>query len=311
MDYRHSCTVITKITDWIQTFAGNKNPGTPYEICVGISILLDAGLASREELPEEYKNIKEYKKYTNIKGIINLTQKDNIGGTGDIGIIFDDDSIKYYSVTQWKKKLAKCICNPTGKHYDISRTDETEKINDEAYELALKYRKDNKGEIPNKKWKRIGGGKCPGAKLMCEYLAKKASESWNKKSGQERKEILFKFIDTAKEKQNVISTNADGIIYWDTKKNIIAGIYKWTLNINLDDYLTTFNDGIYICHGTPENIILKTQAKYNNGIIEGMSSKISHENWSPKKSSNYISSWDCVVPDLNKIFKMEKLISLK
>ena len=309
MTTNDNCIIITTICDWISSFADNKNPGTPDEICVGISILLDSGLVSYEQLPEEYKNIKEYKKYSNVKGIINLTQNDKIGGTGDIGIVFDDNSIKYYSVTQWKKKLTKCICNPSGQRYGISKTDETEKKNDEAYELALKYRKDNKGEIPNKKWKRVTG--CPGAKLMAEFLAEKASESWNKKSEQEKKDTLSEFIDLGKDKQNIVNTNADGIIYWDTKKNIISAIYKWTLNINLDDYLTTFNDGIYICHGTPDNIILKTQAKYNNGIIEGMPSKLPPELWEPKKSNNYISSWDCVAPDLNKIFKMEKLESLK
>ena len=185
------------------------------------------------------------------------------------------------------------------------KTIETEEKNEEAYELAINYRRENKGKIPNQKWKRVY--KCPGAKFMAEFLAKEASESWMKMSESNRKEALLKFLDSGKKKNNITSTNTDGIIYWDAKKNIIARIYKWTLNINPDDYLTTFNSGIYICHGTPDNIILKTQAKYNNGIIEGMSSKISPEQWCPVKSNNYISSWDCVAPDLNKIFKLEKL----
>ena len=180
------------------------------------------------------------------------------------------------------------------------------KKNDESYELAVKYRQEIKGQIPNEKWKRVQD--CPGSKFMAEFLAKEGSNSWMKMTKSERKETLLKFIDVGKKKNDIINTNADGIIYWNSKKNLIAKIYNWSLkNINLDDYLTTFNDGIYICHGTPGDVILKTQVKYNNGIIEGMPSEIPPEKWNPTKSKNYISSWNCVAPDLNKIFNLEEL----
>ena len=68
--------------------------------------------------------------------------------------------------------------------------------------------------------------------------------------------------------------------------------------------MDTYSDGIYIYHGTPDNYILKTQAKYNNGIIEGMSSKVNPDQWVIKKSTSYLSSWDVVAEDLTKIFKM-------
>ena len=297
--------IITTYKEWIESFLNNNNPGTSYEICVGLSILRGNHLSKNEVMPSLYQHVTPCNKFKNIKGIINLTQKDDVGGTGDIGIVSKDGNIRYYSVTQWKKKPTKCICNPSGANYGISRTIETEQKNDEAYKLALDFRKNNKGEIPNQKWKRVS--KCPGSKLMAEFLAEEASNSWMKMSEYKRKEALLKFIDSGKKKNNIITTNTDGIIYWDSKKNIIAVIYKWTININIDDHLTTFNDGIYICHGTRENVILKTQAKYNNGIIEGISSKILPEKWEPIKSSNYISSWDCVAPDLNKIFKLEKI----
>lgn len=301
----NSSTIITTYTEWIESFSHNNNTGAQYELCVGLSILYGSNLCKHETLPITYQHIKPYKKFEDIKGIINLTQQDNIGGTGDIAIVFNN-TIKYYSVTQWKNKLSKCIFNPTGENYGITRNVETEQKNDEAYELALKYRKKNKGEIANKKWKRVHD--CPGSKFMAEFLAKEGSNSWMKMTKSERKETLLKFIDVGKEKNDIINTNADGIIYWDSKKNLITKIYNWTLkNINLDDYLNTFNHGIYICHGTPGDVILKTQVKYNNGIIEGMSSKISPEMWNPTKSKNYISSWNCDAPDLNKIFNLEEL----
>ena len=52
---------------------------------------------------------------------------------------------------------------------------------------------------------------------------------------------------------------------------------------------------------------MKTQAKYNNGIIEGMSSKKTPEEWSLRKSSNYLSSWNANAPDLKKIYKLKEI----
>ena len=57
----------------------------------------------------------------------------------------------------------------------------------------------------------------------------------------------------------------------------------------------------------PNDIILKTQAKYNNGIIEGMSSKKSPEEWSLRQSTNYLSSWNANAPDLKKIYKLKEI----
>ena len=292
-----SQTIIISYKEWIESFSNNNNPGTSYEICVGLSILYGSQVCKNEPLPLTYQHIKPCNKFKNIKGIINLTQNDNIGGTGDIAIVFNDNTIKYYSVTQWKNKLSKCIFNPSGeKYYGVTRNVETEQKNDEAYEMAIKYRK------KNNKWKRVSG--CPGSKYMCEFLADKGSNNWNENERSERKETLEKFIDLC----CGINTNTNGIIYWDSKKNSIANIYKWTFNVNLDNYLKTFSHGIYIYHGNSlEDYILRTQVKYNNGIIEGMSSKKQQSEWVISKSKNYLSSWNCQAVDLNKIFKLELL----
>lgn len=266
---------------------------------------MSSGHATSEEIPNEYKGIKTLNKFTrNIKGIINLTQKDNIGGTGDIGIINLDGSIEYYSITQWKGKPSKCISNSSArKWYNLNRTDETININDRAYEMAIDYRKNNLGNIPNKRWKKVRGGKCPGARMMCEHLAKEASKSWNGMTKEDKKKSLRKFIDL----DNRLTPNANGIIYWNKNKSCIEKIYKWELNINIEDYLDSYNDGIYIYHGKNDNYILKTQTKYNNGIIEGMSKNENPEDWNLRKSKSYMSSWNVNAPDLTKIFKITEI----
>lgn len=300
--------LIKTIPEWIESFKNNKNTGTNYEIHTGIAILLSSGLDNSNNLPSEYNDVlspHHLPTTSGISGVINLTQSDNIGGTGDIGIVYDNRKIDYFSVTQWNGKQKKCLCNPSASiWYNFGpRTVETDKMNDESYTMAVGYRKEKFGAIPDKKWKRVSKGTCPGAKKMTEYLAKKGSMSWNTMDKEDKIKSLHKFLDIDAK----LKPHAAGIIYWNNKKKCIEHIYKWELKINIEDYLDTYSDGIYIYHGKPDNYILKTQAKYNNGIIAGMSSKVNPELWIIKKSTSYLSSWDVVAPDLTKIFKMTSI----
>lgn len=290
---------IKTISEWIESFNGNNNTGVNEEKKTGIEILLRSGLDNKDNLPSEYKDIISRPTITGILGVINLTQSDNIGGTGDIGIVYSDGTTKYFSVTQWNGKLSKGICNPSAKKwYGLPNSPEIQKINEEAYNLGKKYREENYGDNPNKKWKRCKD--CPGAKMMAEYLAKEASKSWNTMDKKSKIKSLNHFLDI----DTKLQPHTTGIIYWNKKKGRIECIYKWDLNIEIGDYLDTYSDGIYIYHGTPDNYILKTQAKYNNGIIEGMPSKVTPDKWVIKKSTSYLSSWGVVAEDLTKIFKM-------
>jgi len=293
--------ILKTAKDWLHSYNNNNNTGNEYEIRTGISLLLGARLISNDDLIERFKGIQPFLS-TNISGLMNLSQSDDIGGTGDIGIVFSDDSIKFFSVTKWIGSISKCICNPSGtKNYKLTKTPEIIDRGELAYQKAIHFRKEGYGDIPNKKWKRIGN--CPGTRYMCDFLASESSKSWMSMTPKSRKDILTKMLDL----NNKLTPNATGIIYWNKKENHIEKIYKWKLNIDIDNYLTTYNEGIYIYHGIPGNIILKTQTKYNNGIIEGLNLKIPQDKWVPKKSNNYISSWNCVAPDLNKIFKMKQV----
>lgn len=292
--------IITSFKRWIDSFK-NKNTGNEYEISTGLSILLGSNLSKDEYLPEKYKNIEPCIVYQDIKGIINYTQDDSIG-TGDIGIVLNDGSIKTFSVTKNRRSVSKCIRNPSGiKTYGMEKNDELKKKSDEAFKTAIAMRKETRGNTPNERWKRVRN--CPGTIEFCELLAKHASKSWNKQDENKRLEKIKILLDITEE-----NTNACGIIYWDQKKDKIDSIYEWTLRIVLKKYLKTFSDGIYIYHGnSPQDYILKTQVKYNNGIIEGMSSKKNPSDWVLKKSEKYLSSWNCEAPDLFKIFELNKL----
>jgi len=271
---------ITTCQGWKDSYINNNNTGVVYEKKTGEYILQN---------------------YPNIKGLYNYSQKDNIGGTADLGILYTDGSLRKYSVTLWRGSLKKCIRNPSGtKIYGLLKTSEIKERNTVSFKMGIKYRKEYKGKTPNKKWKRV---KCPGSKHMCEFLASNGSEAWNKMSDREKRRNLGLILDL----DSKLNPNSDGIIFWNKKKKCIEKIYKWGLNINLEDYLETYSEGIYIYHGTPGNTIIKTQVKYNNGIIEGMSSKLDPEKWILKKSTNYLSSWNCVAPKLDKIFTMTEL----
>jgi len=296
--------LIKTIRKWIESFKCNNNTGVEEEKKTGIAILLGCGLDNYNNIPCGYKyeiSTSQLPKTSGIVGLINLTQTDQIGGTGDIGIVYDNGKTEYFSITQWYGIKAKCICNASAtKWYNLSKTLELEKKNDEVFNAAVKYRKDNFGDI-SKKWKRVRG--CPGTQTMTEFLAKKGSISWNNMDDDDKEQHLVRFLDLDEK----LNPHTSGIIYWNNKKKKIENIYNWELKVNLKNYLDTFADGGYIYHGKRGDYILKTQAKYNNGIIEGMSSKINPEQWVIKKSNVYLQSWNVVANDLTKIFTMTNI----
>lgn len=272
--------LINSCADWEKSYELNNNTGNYYEIETGKYIL---------------RHIK------NILGIYNYTQNDNIGGTSDLGILYQDGRLLQFSVTKYIGSLSKCIRNPSGHLYSLQKTPELFLKNEESYQMAINYRIQNKGSLPNKKWKRCSN--CPGSKNMCEYIAELGSRNWNLTSPETKLKNLKYLLDL----DSKCKTNSYGIIYWDEKNKNIKPL-RWNLKIRLEDYLETFHRGIYIYHGKPDDYILRTQTKYNNGIIEGMSSRLDSSQWKPRKSKNYLSSWNCVAPNLDKIFNIEELV---
>ena len=191
--------------------------------------------------------------------------------------------------------------NSKSSRYGLEKTDEMEIRNREAYQKALTYREENKSKIPSITWKRVPNGECPGAKYMCSYLAEKASNSWNKLDIKTQKQNLGFILDL----DDNLNTNADGIIFYNKKNKKIEKIFMWKLKIDISNYLQTVSDGIYIYHGTIDDYILKTQVKYNNGIIEGMYRNKDPKDWNIKPSKSYLSSWNYNA-DLKKIFDLKE-----
>jgi len=76
----------TTYKGWIDSYEGNCNTGVDYEIRTGLSIMLGGGIIVEEDLPMEYRGIQPYKMTSDqLLGLFNITQTDNIGGSGDIG----------------------------------------------------------------------------------------------------------------------------------------------------------------------------------------------------------------------------------
>lgn len=283
--------------EWINSFKNNQNPGVSDEIKVGLSILVSCGLERIENIPKKYFINVPNIIFNNVVGLCNITQNDNMCGTADIGIIMHNNKILYYSVTQWQG-LKKCIRNPSPKiMYNMKKHIEIiNKRNHQAFKDAVFHRMTNCSNTPNKTWKRVSG--CLVTEKICNDNAKLAAEEWNLFSPK----VKFHNLKVILDLDEKLKPNCSGIIYFDVKNNIIKKMFKWHLKINLDNCGACVSEGIYVKHYYNSECIIKTQVKYNNGIIEGLNDKHS---WVPKPGSP-ISSWNCVAY-LEKIFDMHDI----
>jgi hypothetical protein len=304
---QNNLDLITNADDWIKSYINNNNPGTSEEIKVGLSILVMSGLEDINNIDSNnlVKINKEILIQKKILGLYNITQNDDISGTADIGIVYVDN-VEYFSISQWSG-LSKCICNPSGNYtYNMKKhKNDTEHGNKIAYKDAIEFRKKNYGDVPNKLWKRLPKETpCRATEKFINQTSQLASNEWNLLPCNEQIVRLKKILDL----DNKLKCNCSGIIYFNKKNNKIHCIYKWSLKINLNKCLKCKNDGIYIKHyidGDCNNWIIKTQVKYNNGIIEGLNDK---SLWNPR-IGNPISSWNCVAK-LEKIFNMDEITVL-
>ena len=286
---------ITTFDAWKESFT-NSNTGNKYEIVAGYHIIKDNNLDTTGSFPNGFKGEMNTKYYIDgLLGIINLTQNDNIGGTGDIGFVFKK-KIEYWSVTQDKHKLSKCMCNPSSKVYNIKKEDFSCDL-DNAYEKSIKEKKTKYGDPPNKEWKRKTD---ENAKELRKKIAENASKNWNNMPEKSRIKLLKKFLDI----NNNVS-NSNGIIY--SSETGITKMYTWKKKINFKDYLETKPDNYWICHYNKKTgkTILKTQVKCNNGLVELPSRKIPEEKWKVKKGDPF-GSWNVNAIDLETIFDMKE-----
>jgi hypothetical protein len=301
--------MISTAEEWLNSWKRNHNTGSEVEIKVGLELLLSSKLETRANIPELIKKYSISEKFNiypnqnvskNLIGILNLTQDDDDSGTSDIALVYQDGTRSNYSVTQWNGKLEKCMCNPSPletynlqKHISCLKEENVKVYND-----VLKYAKENYGKTPSKEWKRK---KYLPANLFIAKLANKASEEWNGFTDQERGKRLEKILDLTVS----LNTKSDGIIYFNKATNKIQCVYAWNLKINLTQGMQSRSEKCYVIHylnNNPNEIFIKTQAKYNNGVMEGLNSKSS---WITKPGRPF-SSWNSVV-HLEKIFDMKEL----
>jgi hypothetical protein len=107
----------------------------------------------------------------------------------------------------------------------------------------------------------------------------------------------------------MLETNCTGIIYFNDKTNCIESIYNWKLNIDLNNYLNSINDGIWVYHfgdNYKNDFIIRTQVKFNDGIIQGLNDK---NKWKITVGSP-VGSWNCVA-EIQKIFNLTHIYVLQ
>ena len=304
--------LITTAEGWMKSWGRNRNTGSEAEIKVGLELLIASGLETRENIPNKIRG-KKYSippvmslntpniKVSKILGILNLTQKDDDGGTSDIAIIHQDGKRSNYSITQWKSStLIKCMRNPSPmKMYNLHvHRQQLEVDNKIAYSDAVEYAEEKFGKMPSKKWKNK---QYKSVASFMGKLAKTASDEWGKFSKKVQMNKLSKILDL----DSSMKTRSDGIIFFNKKTDKIERVYKWNLRIDLNQALKCRSDGISIIHyldDRPDEALIKTQAKYNNGVIEGLNVR---SKWKIKPGRPF-SSWNCSA-DLKKIFNMTRV----
>tara|TARA_Y100000389_G_scaffold204032_1_gene254605 strand:+ start:251 stop:1228 length:978 start_codon:yes stop_codon:yes gene_type:complete len=303
----------TNITQWVDSFKNNKNTGVKEEKICGCIILCAMGLVSESQF-EEYNNksysSKNLNRFTGGQGIINVTQDDTACGTSDLSAVMKDGTIKSYSVTQSKgKNKFKCMCNTSAKRtYNLELTDEIQSIIEDGFKTHLEYMKSKCGQEPSSRWKdRKISRKSNCAIVICSSIAKVASSNWNKKSQNERVCILQRIFDVSED--GVPKSN--GLMFVNRNHCRIDKIFNWIcLKIKLKEYIYTTAISYFVYHHSkiPENeldkinwikknFIIKTQCKFNNGIIDGLGKK----DWVPRVG-NPLTSWNCVSGPLDDIF---------
>lgn len=281
---------IRDVETWRSKWIYNNNTGNKYEITTGEQILTLSGFGN--------KVIKsDNPLFTGVVGIISHTQNDECG-TGDIEIIYSNKPSLMFSVTQYKKCLTKCIVNPSGKYYGISKKNFNKEVS-KVYEYCIQYKKNKYGKKPSKKWR--DREKIPAVKELHKLIAQCAAKNWNSFEKEHRINLLKKFLDL-----DTKNTRTNGIIFCSDKR--ICKMYLWKLknNITLSNCLSATADGVYIYHHTRDNYkntwFLRVQVKFNNGVIEFKKNTIPLE----PKMGNTFTSWNSVAK-LERIFDMEQL----
>jgi len=301
--------IVKSHSSWIELFKGNHNTAVITEIMTGINILVLSGLDTRANIPDEYQlhsNKTAPDIFNDVNGIINTTQDDNCGGTGDIGIVYNDGRINYFSVTKYKGSISKCIINPSSKHYNIIKEDHKH-ILDKYFVDALKWLSTNHGEHPNDNWRRKRN---PEATKVCKIISSIASDNWNSFTDTKKKDLLLRFMDIDEQE----STNTKGIIF--STDTGITKIFNWEFSKkDFNNCLHTIYDGVFIYHcfdreNWKETWFLKTQVKFNNGIIELPSrAKSIPENKLEPKNGDLFGSWN-VTCNLERVFDMTLVYEL-
>lgn len=310
--------IITVARNSLTEFTRQKNVGNCYEIYVHLNILRRMGLTNQDhtdlkplveqiaaqnvkssgKILSTYQNLLNlpvgegyFYKGLRVKGIRNVTQEDNDGGTGDLVLILENDEEKSISVCEGTKKksgdVEKCLTNATCRRFGCTDSDLTEfkRIESTAVieykaEMKTKYGPDEtvwKTRVPTK-----------AASKAATEVALLTQARFNELPIEQRKSIMEDIL-----RVQASSKPADMLCLVNTActKHVMLEISRlnpcvWEPRLEAD--------GIWLKMYLGETNIGKTQVKFNNGVY--------HKG----KTSSLTSSWNASAV-MNRVFELNPL----
>jgi hypothetical protein len=269
----------TTVNDFIDSYKGNKNPGTGAEIATGVQLIISTGLDSIKNLSKKNKKwsaIKPKKElgvmFMGMIGIYNYTQNDT-EGKADIGVAFPGFTWKY-SITKLPH-LQKDLTNIGTQ--GIKYNEMYKELIREQYIKALPIKIERGGKSGR------GRGIDEHARIVYEKATEHFADYINKWPDEKKKEFMFKGLGITKEGK----LDSDGIIY--SNNTGINFIYLWKLKYNPPDiyYKNVFAQAgwasgnskptkdaaktyvnLSIKIGGVDNIFIRIQVKFNDGLVE-------------------------------------------
>jgi hypothetical protein len=299
----------------LSPYETNKNTGNYIEIFVLCILFRTMGDLTDETLEAVDARLSTVKSWDEIKrevqrtplgkklvfdghtivDILNVTQNDAIGNTGDILLVTDDNCHLSVSITLGltrtkKGTIEKCLSNPSANNFKIGEEGRSY-IKKTAEDAVIAYKAafskdygEDETKWPTRKPTTI-------AKNACSSVASYVETQFKSLAEKDQTDIFRTVLQI----DNASQLPADYVL------GVKKGKQKWTLSCYKFESIACETwkprivaDGIWLRLYNDANEIGKVQVKFNNGVY--------HKG----KTSSLFSSWNCNVC-LSSVFKMRSV----
>jgi hypothetical protein len=302
-------------------YTKQRNTGNVYEIATALELLRKMGMPNsildeqsdlinailvknykdREKISTLFVDIRKQPIGTGlvfdgikVNGIVSVTQEDNMGGTGDL-ILHTTSGVISMSVCGGTVKrngtIEKCLTNPTCTRFKCTNedVDTFAKIGLSAIPEYKEYMSKKYGSAESNWPTSLRGKPNPIAIRPCSEIAKLVVGRFNSLSIVDKKAV---FEDIMRIKGT--DKPADYIAVVNPKTKIIKYFEFGDVLVKRDAFMSLEASGIFIVFKLGDNIVGKTQVKYNDGIYR------------KGRTSSITSSWNATFI-LTELFKMKSV----